>query len=501
MSPIEVLWDVVERCINTRDPALTNSMELLGGYPDGIININIPPDVFPPLVEVMPRQVAALCWARGGPPTQYKQEELQTQSIRQRRRKRHRPQHHFLQRNSNMGGSSSTSASSSSSSACASSPSKPEIVSVFADKQVKEGQDGTLCCEANTGDVTVKWEKNGRSLECVMDKHIKRQSGKTFSLTIKDTTKDDEGKYTINLSNRSGSASCFAMVIVELNEWRTVQWKPDPMLETLKTFKVSNSEVKELRFLLNGPVGAGKSSLINTIKTIFQGYQSINCLVASELSSKSFTTKYQKFPVGSRPFALYDVMGLENDQVKNAGQGTEEFKLLKGVHSDDIINALKGHIPNDYEFKPEQPMSEDNRYYISDPTLNDKIHCLVSVIAADKITFMDDEVIQKMKTIRVEASKLGIPQVVFLTRVDQVCKMTQNDLTKIYKSKKIKEKMQECSVRLGVPMNCIFPLKNYHEEVEKNEKLNCLMLEAFRQAVYSANDYVKNFSDKKKHVE
>uniref|UniRef100_A0A3B4ENE1 Ig-like domain-containing protein n=1 Tax=Pygocentrus nattereri TaxID=42514 RepID=A0A3B4ENE1_PYGNA len=402
-----------------------------------------------------------------------------------------------------MGGSSSSSASCSSSPPRPSTPppSKPDIVSVFADKQVKEGQDGTLSCEASTGDVTVKWEKNGRSLECVMDKHIKRQIGKTFSLTIKDTTKEDEGNYTINLSNRSGSASCSAMVIVELNEWRTVQWKPDPMLETLKTFKVSNSEVKELRFLLNGPVGAGKSSIINTIKTIFQGYQSINCLVASELGSTSFTTKYQKFPVESRPFALYDVMGLENDQVKNAGQGTEEFKLLKGVHSDDIINALKGHIPNDYEFKPEQPMSEDNRYYISDPTLNDKIHCLVSVIAADKITFMDNDVIQKIKTIRAEASKLGIPQLVFMTRVDNVCMLTKENLAKIYQSKKIKEKMEECSTRLGVPMNCIFPLKNYHEETKQNEKLNCLALEAFTQAVYSANDYVKKFSRKDKCVE
>ena len=61
--------------------------------------------------------------------------------------------------------------------------------------------------------------------------------------------------------------------------------------------------------------------------------------------------------------------------------------------------------------------------------------------------------------------------------------------------------MEECSTRLGVPMNCIFPLKNYHEETKRNEKLNCLVLEAFMQAVYSANDYVNKFSRKDRYVE
>ncbi|XP_017558480.1 interferon-induced protein 44-like [Pygocentrus nattereri] len=369
-----------------------------------------------------------------------------------------------------------------------SSPTKPEFVSVLADKQVKEGVEVNLRCEANTEGVTAKWEKNGYRLECVEGKHVKRESGTTFSLIIKNAAKEDEGKYTLSLWNDSGSVSCSAMVIVELREWRTVQWKQDSMITSLKNFKINNDNIRQLRFLLHGPVGAGKSSTINTIKTIFDGHQFINCLAASDLSGESFTTKYQKYTAGAVPFAFYDLMGIEKDQ-------------LKGVQTDDIISALKGHIPDDYEFKPQAAMCEDNRYYISDPTLNDQIHCLVSVIAADKVAIMDNKVIQKMKTIRAEASKLGIPQLVFMTRVDNVCMLTKENLAKIYQSKKIKEKMEECSTRLGVPMNCIFPLKNYHEETKQNEKLNCLALEAFTQAVYSANDYVKKFSRKDKCVE
>ncbi|KAK1797877.1 hypothetical protein P4O66_008229, partial [Electrophorus voltai] len=237
-------------------------------------------------------------------------------------------------------------------------------------------------------------------------------------------------------------------------------------------------------------------------------------------------------------------------------------------------------------FKPNCPLTEDSKYYISKPNLNDQIHCLVSVIPADKIGIMDGEVIKKLKTIQDQASKLGIPQMLFMkkvdkaciqtkkdkdhdlpkqedqgktlkqwrtipkkpdemvkfledfkvctqevtelrfllhgpvgagksstfniiknvfegripqklfmTKVDKACIRTKKDLTMIYQSKKIKEKMTECSDLLGIPINCIFPVKNYHEETEMNEMINSLMLNALIHTVHSANDYVKRYSD------
>ncbi|KAL7866150.1 hypothetical protein SRHO_G00113970 [Serrasalmus rhombeus] len=369
-------------------------------------------------------------------------------------------------------------------------PSKPAFLSVMADQQVRLGQNVTLCCEANTGEVEAKWQKNDYHLQLVHGKHTGRKSGRIFTLEIMNVNKEDQGKYTLQLTNSSGDTSCSAMVIVELNEWRTAQWKIQPMITTLKNFKINNEKIRELRFLLHGPIGAGKSSTINTIKTIFEGHQFINCLAAADadVTGMSFTKKYEKFSF--EKFAFYDVMGLEEEQ-------------LKGVRSDDIIKALKGHIPDNYEFKQECSMSEDNRYYIRHPTLKDQIHCLVSVIAADKVALMDGKVIRKMKDIRAEASKLRIPQLVFMTKVDLACTMTEKDLTKIYKSKMIKEKMEHCSIKLGVPVNCIFPVMNYHSGSNSNisEKLNCLMLEAFTQAAYSANDYVKKFSHNERDAE
>ncbi|XP_036430931.1 myosin light chain kinase, smooth muscle-like [Colossoma macropomum] len=98
-----------------------------------------------------------------------------------------------------------------------SSTTKPEFVSVLVDQNVAEGEDVTLRCVANTGEVTAKWEKNGRRLECVHNKYTINQYGTTFSLTIKNTAKEDQGKYTIHLWNQAGSASCSAVVTVDLH--------------------------------------------------------------------------------------------------------------------------------------------------------------------------------------------------------------------------------------------------------------------------------------------
>ncbi|KAI5611121.1 interferon-induced protein 44-like isoform X2 [Silurus asotus] len=89
-----------------------------------------------------------------------------------------------------------------------------------------------------------------------------------------------------------------------------------------------------------------------------------------------------------------------------------------------------------------------------------------------------------------------------MTRVDEACPLVQDDLRKVYTSKMIKEKMKECSNRLGVPMNNIFPVKNYHEEVDTDDDLDFLILKALDQIVNIADDaLVKKLSEQNTHEE
>ncbi|KAM9454567.1 interferon-induced protein 44-like isoform 2-T7 [Clarias gariepinus] len=271
--------------------------------------------------------------------------------------------------------------------------------------------------------------------------------------------------------------------------WRTVTWSEGnrrQMLNTVKNFRPGTTEVSELKILLHGPIGAGKSTFVNSINTVLQGRNIAIALADSSAGpSQSFTLKLKNHrlkknePGSFYPFVFSDMMGLEPED-------------SKGVQTEDMIKILQGHIKDGYTFNPLNPIAETDPNYISNPGLKDRVHCLVSVLPADRISLIPDEAIQKMRDVRKKASDLGIPQVVILPMVDKACPLVNKTLRKIYESKKIKEKMEVCSQRLGVPMNCIFPLLNYSEQITNDIHTDILILMAATNIVNFANDYVED---------
>ncbi|KAJ8387378.1 hypothetical protein AAFF_G00157550 [Aldrovandia affinis] len=270
--------------------------------------------------------------------------------------------------------------------------------------------------------------------------------------------------------------------------WREMSWSDrEETLEELRTFTSGNPNVGKLRILLNGPVGAGKSSFINSINNIFQGRSTTSAL-ADGIGGGSFTKKYKthliknpNMPGSTYSFAFNDVMGLEGDQ---------------GVCTSDIINAMKGHVKEGYKFNPSAPLSQDDSYWYNDsPSLEDQVHCLVTVVDANKIAIMKDEMVKKLREIRLAASNLGkywIPHVVVITKVDEFCPLVKEDLKRVYKCKFLKEKMDQFSAKVGIPLNCILPVKNYHNVIDLQDDMDELLLKALRQIVNYANDYVKS---------
>ncbi|KAF4074913.1 hypothetical protein AMELA_G00228730 [Ameiurus melas] len=265
-------------------------------------------------------------------------------------------------------------------------------------------------------------------------------------------------------------------------EWRTMRWGNKHTLEEkLRNFKLCRSDVKFVRILIVGEVGAGKSSFINSVNNVFQKRITSGALVDATAGT-SFTKIYKTHEIkgkdGSRlPFVFNDIMGLEPAD----GQG---------AHVKDITTALKGFLEEGYKFNPANHVSEKD--YKTNPKASDQTFCLVNVIAANKVSLIDQKLIQKMKEIRAEASECGLPQVIIMTKVDETCPLVKRDLKKVYTSKKIKEKMQECSNLLGIPLSNIFPVKNYHEEVDTNDDMDALILKALDQIVNLANDALEN---------
>ncbi|KAJ8387381.1 hypothetical protein AAFF_G00157580 [Aldrovandia affinis] len=181
-------------------------------------------------------------------------------------------------------------------------------------------------------------------------------------------------------------------------------------------------------------------------------------------------------PGSTYSFAFNDVMGLEGDQ---------------GVCTSDIINAMKGHVKEGYKFNPVSALSQDDSYWYNEsPSLEDQVHCLVTVVDANKIAIMKDETVKKLREIRLAASDLGIPQVVVVTKVDMLCPLVKEDVKRVYKCKFLKEKMEQFSAKVGIPVSFILPVKNYHDEIDLQNDMDELLLKALRQIVDFADDYV-----------
>ncbi|XP_053332626.1 interferon-induced protein 44-like [Clarias gariepinus] len=263
-------------------------------------------------------------------------------------------------------------------------------------------------------------------------------------------------------------------------EWRVVNWGGKDEIEAgLREIQVNHPDITHLRILVYGAVGAGKSSFINSADSAFEHRVKTKAGAASK-STKSHTTKYKSYKITSTlPFIFNDVMGLQ-DEGKN------------GIHSDDIINAMLGHVRENYEFNPVSPIKEDNPKYNSSPTLNDKAHCVVSVLSAQTLPVIYEAAFEKIKHVWKMASDLDIPHVLLLTHIDECCPLVKENLRNVYISRKIREKMVECSHKTGIPMTCIFPVKNYHEETDTDNDIDILVLLALRQIFNFANDYVKD---------
>ncbi|KAL0160360.1 hypothetical protein M9458_044085 [Cirrhinus mrigala] len=230
--------------------------------------------------------------------------------------------------------------------------------------------------------------------------------------------------------------------------WRNILWTADrraELMEKIRNQKPLTTSVSCFQILMIGPVGAGKSSFFNSINSIFMG----------RITSKAIlTTQFRTYPVKdgragkSLPFVLCDTMGLE----EQSGAGLD---------IEDISSILQGHIPDRYKFNPISPFQPDEQK----ASRQEKIHCVVYVIDATKISLMSDKLQDKLTTIRRKVNSLG----------------------NLYVSSYIKTKV---SSRLGVSVSCVLPVKNYSQEVELELNCDVLLLTALQQMLNFADDYL-----------
>ncbi|XP_043963095.1 interferon-induced protein 44-like isoform X2 [Gambusia affinis] len=264
--------------------------------------------------------------------------------------------------------------------------------------------------------------------------------------------------------------------------WLQMDWEDrEADLQFINDYRPAGGQ-RQFRILLHGPVGAGKSSFINSVFSVLEG-KICHKATACNITQTTFTKKYITYKIKKGdhqnvyPFVLNDMTGLSNINWKH-----------RRVYEKDMRMAMKGHIKEEYK----SALSETDPFFNRNPTINDKAHILVTVFDASTINQLEETVAETIQEIRDEATELGIPHVAILSKIDEACPEIRDDIKNVCQSRVLQEKIQILSKLVGIPENCIFPVKNYHSEKKLNHETDALILYTLRSIIEIGEEYLSN---------
>jgi len=278
--------------------------------------------------------------------------------------------------------------------------------------------------------------------------------------------------------------------------WRNkgIPWS-DKTYEALKaevqTHKLcTDAGIKNVNILLVGEVSAGKSSFFNSVESVFAGYVSARANSGfGEGAGQSVTTQYRQYRIRAEDkkkkaikFKFCDSMGLEGGEY--------------GLSAADVGKIMDGHVNELAELKNGvQPNMEG---YNPHPEDDDRIHCVAFVVNAVTVSLMDDDIIKKIKDIRKEANGRNMVPIVIMTRIDEICDITEKDTAQVFHSRKVKEKVEDVSKIFGINQTQIYPVRNYSNQTDVETEIDILILTVARQIVRNSKDFLLDKLERKK---
>nr|Q9BDB7.2 RecName: Full=Interferon-induced protein 44-like; Contains: RecName: Full=Minor histocompatibility antigen HA-28; Short=HLA-HA28; AltName: Full=IFL8 [Mus musculus] len=255
------------------------------------------------------------------------------------------------------------------------------------------------------------------------------------------------------------------------------------LLSALRAYKPYKDLVSEVRILLVGPVGSGKSSFFNSVKSAFQGHLTRQAIVGSDESS--ITKQYRVYSIKdgksgeTLPFMLCDSMGLE--------EGEEA-----GLCIDDIPHILQGCVPDRYQFNPCEPMKPKHSPHAASPPLKDRIHCVAFVLHINSVNTLSDKMVAKLKKIRKDVVDCGIGYVALLTNVEEYDEVLDDSFANMTETVTSLSQVQNVQKWLNIPIANILMVSNYASERRLEPMKDILVFAALRQMLRAADDALED---------
>ncbi|XP_060589019.1 interferon-induced protein 44-like [Ruditapes philippinarum] len=207
--------------------------------------------------------------------------------------------------------------------------------------------------------------------------------------------------------------------------------------------------IKQYNILLVGPTGAGKSSFINTLSTVFTG--KFEKIAPARDGSIYITSKVRPYPIITENkeklnLRIYDIRGFEEGR----GYG-KELELL-----------LDGRLPQNYQFPDEVGSNVIDE--VKDPSLNEKIHLVCMVEAESCFDSYTPKILEHIEDIKKTISTKGLPLVVIATKLEMRCTHISKNVDHLFKCSKAKEAVSDIAEFYGVKKSHVFPVVNYISE-------------------------------------